>query len=305
MSLPLFFTENISYQYGSNSAVNQFNCHIAHGKVLGLLGRNGAGKSTIMKILSGCLSPDAGHVYIHNIDLYTKSKAAKKYIGYLPSTPPLYKDLTVTELLHFCCRLHQIAHQQRSATIDNMLMQCDLTSVRNTLISQLSKGYQQRVGIAQAIIHQPDIVILDEPTSGLDPIQINSIRQLIKDIAITRSVILSTHLLHDVTTLCNHIIVLNQGQTVLNDAIDNLTMPHPSTYYLRFASGPIDFDAFSTLPNIASVYPDSAQSCAIEYLQDHGATTTLLDYIVKHQLPLVAMTPKKTSLENIILKKMA
>ena len=305
MSAPLLYAEDIHYLCGSIQTLDNFNCRIEQGKSIALLGRNGAGKSTAMKILSGCLAPNKGSVYIQNIDLYAKPKAAKKFIGYLPSTPPLYKDLTVTELLHFCCRLHQITHQQRSAAIDNMLLQCDLTSVRNTLISQLSRGYQQRVGIAQAIIHQPDIVILDEPTSGLDPIQINTIRQLIKDIAITRSVILSTHLLHDVTTLCNHIIVLNQGQTVLNDAIDNLTMPHPSTYYLRFASGPIDFDAFSTLPNIGSVYPDSAQSCTIESLQDHGAATTLLDYIAKHQLPLVAMTPKKTSLENIILKKMA
>src|SRR3569623_1046024 len=185
----LIRVEHLTRYYGQHCALHDVSFTVGRGEVLGLLGPNGAGKSTTMQILSGNLAPSAGAVWINGIDLLDRPKAAKASLGYLPDQPPLYRELTVDEFLSYCARLHRIAPGQRSAAIQTAKQRCGLGEVGRRLIGNLSKGFQQRVGIAQAIIHAPPVVILDEPTVGLDPLQMREIRALIRELRDERSVL--------------------------------------------------------------------------------------------------------------------
>jgi ABC-2 type transport system ATP-binding protein len=207
---------------GGTVAVEDLSLEIAPGDFFGFLGPNGAGKSTTMQILSGNLAPSAGGAMICGIDLLDKPKQAKALLGYLPDQPPLYRELTVDEYLLFCARLNRIPAAQRRQAMDVAKQRCGLTEVGKRLIGNLSKGYRQRVGIAQAIIHSPAVVILDEPTVGLDPIQIREIRALIRELRDDHSVILSTHILPEVQAVCDRVQIINKGQLVLNDSIAGL-----------------------------------------------------------------------------------
>ena len=220
---PLLTASSLSRYYGPQLAVNNVDFTVHKGEVLGFLGPNGAGKSTSMKMLSGNLAPNHGQITINGYDLLSESQKAKAHIGYLPEQPPLYKELSVSEFLSFCAQLNKIPSSKRRAAIQTVIERCGLTEVTNRLIGHLSKGFQQRVGIAQAIIHTPAVVILDEPTSGLDPIQIREIRQLIRDIATEHSVILSTHILPEVQMLCDRVQIINHGKIVFSDTTAKLS----------------------------------------------------------------------------------
>ncbi|KAJ0345311.1 hypothetical protein COL154_013962, partial [Colletotrichum chrysophilum] len=201
-------------------------------------------------MLSGNLAPDQGQITINGYDLFEQPKLAKAQLGYLPETPPLYKELTVTEFLYFCARVNGIPKSQRQHAVDTVIERCGLHNVNHRLIANLSKGYQQRVGIAQAIIHAPAVVILDEPTSGLDPIQIREIRHLIREIANEHSVILSTHILPEVQTLCDRVQIISQGQMVFNDTISSLGEQMQASAMLVELLNP---PAVSTLESIEQV----------------------------------------------------
>ena len=190
--------------------------------MLGFLGPNGAGKSTTMRMITGNLAPSAGRVTINGIDLLEDAKLAKRHIGYLPEQPPVYRELTVDEYLHYCARLHRLAKGQRNKAVDNAKQRCGLSDTSKRLIGNLSKGFQQRVGIAQAILHSPDVVILDEPTVGLDPIQIRDIRRLIRELGENHGIILSTHILPEVQAVCSRVQIIHQGQLVFAESMDNL-----------------------------------------------------------------------------------
>ena len=218
----LIQAKNLHYYYGNHHAVNNINITLYQGEVLGLLGKNGAGKSTTMQLLTGNIVPSDGSIEINNISLLNQSIAAKYHIGYLPETPPLYKDMRVLEYLRYCALLHNIPKAELKDALDKVLQRCGLEAVQQRLIANLSKGYQQRVGIAQAIIHQPVVIILDEPTVGLDPIQIQEIRALIKELAKNHSVMLSTHILQEVEAVCDRVHIINQGETVFVDKLDVL-----------------------------------------------------------------------------------
>lgn len=218
----LIEVEQLSRRFGSLQAVDEISFVVNKGEVLGFLGPNGAGKSTTMQIISGNLAPTAGRVLINGIDLLDQPKQAKALLGYLPDQPPLYRELTVDEYLAYCARLNRIPASQRRAAIDLAKQRCGLTEVGRRLIGNLSKGYRQRVGIAQAIIHSPALVILDEPTVGLDPIQIREIRSLIRELRDDHSVILSTHILPEVQSVCDRVQIINQGKLVMSDSIDGL-----------------------------------------------------------------------------------
>jgi ABC-2 type transport system ATP-binding protein len=218
----LIQVDQVSRYYGPLRALDNISFEVKKGEVLGFLGPNGAGKSTTMQILSGNLAPSAGGVMICGIDLLDKPKQAKALLGYLPDQPPLYRELTVDEYLLFCARLNRIPAAQRRQAMDVAKQRCGLTEVGKRLIGNLSKGYRQRVGIAQAIIHSPAVVILDEPTVGLDPIQIREIRALIRELRDDHSVILSTHILPEVQAVCDRVQIINKGQLVLNDSIAGL-----------------------------------------------------------------------------------
>ncbi len=218
----LLSVKHLSRYYGSLAAVNNISFHLNKGEVLGFLGPNGAGKSSTMQVITGNLAPSAGQINICGFDLLDSAKQAKANIGYLPEQPPLYRELKVDEYLSFCARLNRIEKSQQKAAIEKAKQRCGLTEVGQRLINNLSKGYQQRVGIAQAIIHSPAIVILDEPTVGLDPIQIREIRTLIRELAQDHGVILSTHILPEVQMTCDRVQIINRGQLVYSDDINHL-----------------------------------------------------------------------------------
>ncbi len=210
----------LTRRYGPNTAVAGLNLTLKKGEVLGMLGPNGAGKSTCMKMLTGNLSPTSGDVLIRGQSLREDPRAAKRHIGYLPEQPPVYPELTVDEYLEFCAGLHGIAKAQRGAAVTAAKRDCGLTHMASRLIGNLSKGYQQRVGLAQAIIHRPDVVILDEPTVGLDPIQIREIRHLIAELGKNHSVILSSHILPEIQAVCGRVMIINAGRVVYDAPID-------------------------------------------------------------------------------------
>jgi ABC-2 type transport system ATP-binding protein len=220
--LPSLRARNLSRRYGRYMALEALDLELHPGEVLGLLGPNGAGKSTTMRILTGNLAPDTGSVEICGVDLHEEPVAAKMHLGYLPEVPPLYQEMTVSEYLHLAARLHRVPESGMGAAVIQALQRCDLAGVANRVIGNLSKGYRQRVGLAQAIVHAPAVIVLDEPTAGLDPLQIREIRELITELGRAHSVILSTHFLPEAEALCNRVLILRQGRAVFSGRAENL-----------------------------------------------------------------------------------
>ncbi|MBF8269303.1 MAG: Multidrug ABC transporter ATP-binding protein [Gammaproteobacteria bacterium] len=221
----LISVDRVTRRFGARCAVNAISFTVARGEVLGFLGPNGAGKSTTMNMLCGVMAMSSGSIRIAGHDIVDAPAQAKQYLGYLPEKPPLYPDLTVDEFLTYCARLRRVAKGHLAAAIADSKQRCGLGEVGQRLIGNLSKGYQQRVGIAQALIHKPAVVILDEPTAGLDPNQIVEIRNLIRELGRAQSVILSTHILPEVQGICDRVVILHAGDLVLDadiGAIDNL-----------------------------------------------------------------------------------
>ena len=226
---PIVRIIGLSHRYSTSWAIRDINIEIPRSGIVGLLGSNGAGKSTTMNILCGVLTPTAGTVTINGIDLSKEPERAKQEIGFLPQTPPLYMDLTVDEYLIHTAILRSVEKSRLKSALEEVKERCGLKHISKRLIKNLSGGYKQRVGIAQAIIHHPKLVVFDEPTNGLDPNQIIEVRGLIKDIAAERAVILSTHILTEVQYLCKDIVMIESGRIVFADtmeAFDNYIAPH-------------------------------------------------------------------------------
>jgi ABC-2 type transport system ATP-binding protein len=213
---------HLTKYYGHQKAVNDISFEINKGEIVGFLGPNGAGKSTTMKIATGYLPPGSGTVLVDGLDVLHHSLKVRQITGYLPEHNPLYLDMYVHEYLHFVGRVYGISSARLKSRIPEIIELCGLAREQNKKIEELSKGYRQRVGIAQALIHDPAVLILDEPTSGLDPNQILEIRKLIKDISANKTVIFSTHILQEVKALCDRVIVINLGEIVADDTVDNL-----------------------------------------------------------------------------------
>ena len=215
----LIEARGLTRRYGPTVAVEALDLTLRKGEILGLLGPNGAGKSTTMKMLTGNLAPSAGEVRINNVSLRDEPKAAKMHLGYLPEAPPVYPELTVDEYLTYCAGLHGIVKSQRASAVASAKRDCGLAEVAPRLIGNLSKGFQQRVGLAQAIIHRPPVIVLDEPTVGLDPIQIREIRSLIVALGASHSVILSSHILPEIQAICGRVMIINRGRAVYNEPV--------------------------------------------------------------------------------------
>ncbi|MDY5489519.1 MAG: ABC transporter ATP-binding protein [Butyricimonas virosa] len=253
MEQSILKVENLSHRYSVQWAIRDINFEITQNGVYGLLGSNGAGKSTTMNIICGVLKQTEGNVFIKGIDMRDNPVEAKRHIGFLPQKPPLHTDLTVEEYLTYCARLRQIARAEEGKVVDEVLARCGISHFRKRLIHNLSGGYQQRVGIAQAIIHRPDFVVLDEPTNGLDPNQILEIRHLIKAIAEECTVVLSTHILSEVQATCNYIRMIGQGTLVFSgtvDEFDNYILPN-TVFATLVAAPPIE--ELKQLPGVVGV----------------------------------------------------
>jgi ABC-2 type transport system ATP-binding protein len=228
----------LTRRYGPTVAVSNLNLTLKKGEILGLLGPNGAGKTTTLKMLAGCLSPSEGEVQIKGASLREEPLAAKRSLGYLPEQPPLYPELNVDEYLAYCAGLHGVAAADRNAAVARARTACGLESVARRNIGNLSKGYQQRVGIAQAIIHRPPVVILDEPTVGLDPIQIREIRALITELGKSHSVILSSHILPEIQAVCSRVVIINAGRVVYDQPMETAMSKAFDTVIAAFRAPP-------------------------------------------------------------------
>ncbi len=213
---------NVSKMYGNYPAITDINFRVEAGEVLGFLGPNGAGKTTTMKIITGFIPPTSGEVTIAGYDIVTESLEARRHIGYLPETVPLYSEMNVKEYLSFMGKLRGMTGGRIASRIDDVVDLCHLEDYYTTIIGKLSKGFKQRVGIAQAILHEPDVLVLDEPTIGIDPIQVVETRQLIKDLGGNQTLILSTHILPEVSQICERVIIIHEGQIIAVDSPENL-----------------------------------------------------------------------------------
>lgn len=214
--------ENLSKHYGSQKAIDQLSFEAKKGEILGFLGPNGAGKSTTMKIATGYLAPTQGTVHICGHDVGTHSLKTKALVGYLPEHNPLYLDMYVQEYLAFVGKLHKISSQKLTKKMGEMIEMCGLEKEKRKKIGALSKGYRQRVGLAQALIHDPEVLILDEPTTGLDPNQIIEIREVIKAVSKEKTLIFSTHIMQEVQALCHRVVIINGGKIVADSSVENL-----------------------------------------------------------------------------------
>ena len=246
---------NLSKSYGSLKAVDDISFSLKDGEILGFLGPNGAGKSTTMNMLCGLTIPDEGEIKINGFDLSKNPRKAKRHIGYLPEIPPLYPDMTVLELLSFCCELKDYSGNV-SEECNRVLNLCGIENVKTRLIKNLSKGYRQRTGIATALIGNPKVLILDEPTVGLDPKQIKEIRDVIKNLSKKHSIILSSHILPEVSAICDRIIIINKGKIAAIDTPENLSSSLQSSFNIYIEiEGPKEdvLYTISSLDNVLSV----------------------------------------------------
>ena len=225
--------QNISKRYGDKWAVKDASFTIQKGEILGFLGRNGAGKSTTMNVITGYISATSGSVKLDGYDILANPREVKRRIGYLPEMPPLYMDMTVDEYLRFVASIKEVKKTQVNNHLNDICELVRIGDVRGRLIKNLSKGYKQRVGMAQALVGNPEVIIMDEPTVGLDPMQIIEIRKLIKDLGADHTVVLSSHILHEISDVCERVVIINQGQIVAQDTLDNLTKNISDTRRLR------------------------------------------------------------------------
>ncbi|MBR3671399.1 MAG: ATP-binding cassette domain-containing protein [Spirochaetia bacterium] len=299
--------ENIDKIYGRFKAVDNVSFHIGKGEIVGLLGPNGAGKTTIMKILTGYHYPTHGTAILNGYSIYDDLLKVKESTGYLPEMAPLYDDLTVIEYLDFMADIRKIPKNRKKAEIDRVIQECGLGPVVYRGISKLSKGYRQRTGLAQAIIHSPDILILDEPTTGLDPNQIIEIRKLICDIGREKTVILSTHILQEVEAVCNRVLILNHGRIVAEGSPDTIRdQVQKDERFTVEVEGAVDTQTLKALEPISEILSTEAQTgkTVIKISAQKGidAGAQIFDWAVKNGYRLSALVPEQISLEDIFRK---
>ena len=247
-------SRGLTKRYGTMLAADHVTFNVAKGSILGFLGPNGAGKSTTMKMLSCFMPPTAGTARVAGCDILEDSLGVRRRLGYLPESVPLYTDMRVREYLSFRCKIKRVPRRQRKSRIDYVIERCGIDNVRNRIIGQLSKGYRQRVGLADAMVHNPDVLILDEPTVGLDPMQIREVRSLIKSLAEAHTVLLSTHILPEVDMICDAVVIIRRGRIVLTDTLANLTRAGADRVIVRLRAGePEALGAFGSMPGVRSV----------------------------------------------------
>jgi ABC-2 type transport system ATP-binding protein len=287
--------------YGNQCAVNNVSFTLNKGEVLGFLGPNGAGKTTTMQMLCGNLAPSAGRIEINGFDLRAQPKLAKRSLGYLPDTPPLYKELSVQEFLYYCAQLHDIPKNSIVTAVNTAQERCGLNIVSNRLTGLLSKGFQQRVGIAQAILHNPDVIILDEPTVGLDPLQIREIRALIRELGRDHGIILSTHILTEVQESCSHVQIIHQGQLLLNESIAGLNRTMNSGILQITTRLPPDVNQLLAIPGVDSIENMAENQIRIHHSVTDNPSKQIAETVIAADWGLQELTPITRSIEDIFI----
>jgi gliding motility-associated transport system ATP-binding protein len=295
---------NLTKRYGNLVAVENLSFQLERGDVLGFLGPNGAGKTTTMRIITGYMPPTKGTVHIEGVDIFDNPLRAKKLIGYLPENPPLYNDMTVAEYLDFVADIKQVKKQEKKSKIFYVLDKCGLSEVRKRIIGHLSKGYRQRVGIAQALVNNPPVLILDEPTIGLDPVQIIEIRDLIKSLSGDRTVILSTHILPEVTMICSKVVIINEGKIVLEESLQNLSASLRNTQdlFLKVRRNGGVKEKMLAVRGVADVKPGLSGEFIITATEGMEIQEELVRLILENDLGLLELRPIANTLEEIFLK---
>jgi ABC-2 type transport system ATP-binding protein len=297
--------EGLTKKYDVQKAVDNISFEVKTGEILGFLGPNGAGKTTTMKMITGYLKPTDGNIFINNQSIHNSKSDLRKHIGYLPEHNPLYLDMAIIDYLGFCAGLQGVSKSSIPQRIDQMIRLCGLTREQHKNIGELSKGYRQRVGLAQAMIHDPEILILDEPTTGLDPNQIVEIRELIKQLGQAKTVILSTHILPEVEATCDRILIINQGNVVADGTADTLRQQSKGKEVLVVKIEDTDtqtaFDAIKMLTSVEEVKILEATQNRFE-VQSHAnisSTRPIFHLCANNNWFLTELTPYETKLEDI------
>ena len=299
MSASIVKVENLSHRYSVQWAIKDINFELTRNGIYGLLGSNGAGKSTIMNIICGVIKQTQGEVYIQGVNLRNEPVKAKRHIGFLPQQPPLQTDLTVEEYLRHCANIRLMKPTAVKPAIEEVMSKVGISHFSKRLIRNLSGGYQQRVGIAQAIIHKPDFVVLDEPTNGLDPNQIIEVRNLIREIAEERTVVLSTHILQEVQALCDNIWMINEGHVVFSgtlDEFDNQIMPN--TLVVSLMATP-SIDALKAIPGVINADHLGGTRYRIQFNDATEVTERIVAASVTNNWRLMEINLEKNSLDTI------
>ena len=301
--------ENVTKRYGPKTAVRDISFEVDRGEIVGFLGPNGAGKTTTMRILTGFLPPTSGRARVGGFDVLEQPIEVKKRIGYLPETPPLYPEMEVGDYLRFVAGIKGIAKPEIGRRVASVLERTSSEDVRRTLVGKLSKGYRQRVGLAQALIHNPDVLVLDEPTSGLDPKQIIEVRGLIRDLAGEHTIILSTHILSEVSGTCSRVIIINEGRIEASDTPENLTaqLQGANAVLIEVEGPPGEVqDRLGQEPGVRAVSQEAGRDGRIlwrvEIDKDGSAPRRLAEAMVNSGWGLYRLEPLGLSLEDIFLK---
>lgn len=296
---------NLTKRYGPLKAIDGVSFKVEKGEILGFLGPNGAGKSTTMRILTGALGASSGRALIDGFEISEQPKEAKKRFGYLPELPPVYPDMTVWDYVDYVARLHGVPSRQRRGTVGKSLERCGLSHVADRLIGHLSKGYQQRVGLAQALVHEPPVLILDEPTVGLDPNQIVEIRKLIKSLAGQHTIILSTHILPEVQMTCQRVAIIKKGKLVAQDSIENLMHQSQKNQRLLLTVRRPGGEAQTRLQQVSGVVSVSRSekegltTFAIQSEREADVRETLAELAVQSGWGLLELSRERMSLEDV------
>jgi ABC-2 type transport system ATP-binding protein len=300
--------QHLTKRYGRVTAVQDVSFRVERGEILGFLGPNGAGKTTTMRILTGFMPATEGKAIVAGFDVFEQPIEAKRRTGYLPETPPLYPDMTVVEYLDFVGKLKGVLPADRRQRVRTVMERTRIADMADRLCGKLSKGYRQRVGLAQAIIHNPDVLILDEPTAGLDPKQIIETRELIKELAGNHTIILSTHILPEVSQTCDRVVIINKGRVVAVDTPDNLTarLRGSETLYLQIDAGAADAAGLlGRLPGVTRVVESDRRDLVVGYEVEsergHDVRRELARAVVTNGWGLLELRPMRMSLEEIFL----
>ncbi len=301
---------NVTKKYGNKTAINNISLFVRSGEVLGLLGPNGAGKSTTMRIIAGYLLPTSGSVKVAGFDVVKEPVTAKRHIGYLPENPPLYKDMTVCDYINFAAELRGLKGKDKAHHVNRVIEEVGIPDVKKRLIGHLSRGYRQRVGLAQALVANPQVLILDEPTVGLDPQQITEIRQLIKELSGKRTVILSSHILPEVSSLCHRVAIINKGNLIVENTPQNLgksLMGHREI--IVQIKGPQDkirtaLESLSGVKNItvSKVLKENLCEYTVQSELDKDIRESLFYTMAEYNFPILEMKSSFMSLEEIFLE---